>query len=502
MRIGVERNTWLERIDFDGRVHIPGIFADGSALFEAMCEAGAGGSRGEAAARALPSGRAQMGQDEESPLLALRAGARKRPSVQSCPPVDLGIFLPYVAPGRWVAWTCALVLALQFGAVGGSTVQAAGAALQRVSPERINAEALKREIERGRVARRGTTIVGDVMLSGVVSQPFSCIGCDFRGSLRATNVSFRQRINLSGSDFEGPADFSGSTFGGDAVFADTLWLDPVRFDDAAFAAETNFRRARFGSVARFERAEFRGRADFGVSEWRRGAAFAAARFSDASFARASFRTGTRQFEPALDIHEVDASRRLDFGEAGFDGEIAVGGLTTPVLVLAPHEAAKHIRESDAVNLLRRIESSAKRAENFALANDAFYERQILLSHQYSTPRRVMDIVFYRTIAGYLVRPFRPLFTLLVLLAVLSIIRALRRSREAAGARRLERAAAFSSDFGERFKGGLVAAVRWRSSIPAGMGGVEVVTYRVLIVCALVGLYADPSTRQIFEFLRG
>jgi hypothetical protein len=198
---------------------------------------------------------------------------------------------------------------------------------------------------------------------------------------------------------------------------------------------------------------------------------------------------------------VDASRSLDFDLAGFKGEIAVGGLTTPVLVLDPHEAARHVEGPDVVDVLRRIESSAKDAQNFALANDAFYERQIVLSHHYSRPRRVVDAVFYRGIAGYLVRPFHPLLTLLVLTGVLSILRALRGSRARAGASRLRKMHAFSVDFHALFLRSLLEAVRWRSSIPPGKG-LEVFTYRLLVVCALVGLYADPTFRQIFEFLRG
>jgi hypothetical protein len=361
---------------------------------------------------------------------------------------------------------------------------------------------LRRDLDRGRVALRRRTIIGDLRLSGVVSRPFSCIDCDFRGSLRAANVSFRQRINLSRSRIDGRADFTGSTFSGDALFIDTSWGDRVTFDDSDFDAKTNFRKALFRNKARFVRVGFRGPADFDTTVWRNGADFAAARFSDASFVRAFFETQHGlQLQPALDISDVDASRRLNLDLAEFEGEIAVDRMTTPALVLDPQEAAKHVEEPDVVDLLRRIESTAKDAQNFALANDAFYERQIILSRHYSRLRRVVDAVFYRGIAGYLVRPLHPVLTLFLLIAVLSIFRASRGSYARAGAARLQKVAAFSADVRRQFSLSLLEAVRWRSSIPPGKG-LEVFTYRLLVVCALVALYADPTSRQIFEFLRG
>jgi hypothetical protein len=353
--------------------------------------------------------------------------------------------------------------------------------------------------------RQEVEIVGDFVLRGtVVSAPFTCIGCDFRGSVIATNVSFRQRINLVGSRIEGAATFAGSTFSADALFPDTAWEGRVAFEDTEFAAEADFRDNRFFGAASFERARFRGRADFGSAHWLGGADFEAARFSDASFVRAIF--DVHDFRPALDISDVEASRKLDFDSAGFGGLIEARFLTASALVLDPREAAEHVRAFEAVDVLGLIESSAKDAQNFTLANDAFYERQKILSRQYSTPRRVLDFVFYRGMAGYLVRPVHPVFALLVLVTLLAVLRVLisRRTHTPTEARRsrLQTSVGFGVDVREQIRRNILASVRWRTPVPRGVSGLEVVTYRILVVCALVGLYADPSARQIFEFLRG
>jgi hypothetical protein len=82
MRITTEQNpadashaVELERIHFRGRAYVPEVFADGAALFDAVCEQELEGVVREAAERALQAGLSRLGEDEEPQLLAVRAGA-------------------------------------------------------------------------------------------------------------------------------------------------------------------------------------------------------------------------------------------------------------------------------------------------------------------------------------------------------------------------------------------------------------------------------------------
>ena len=78
-----------------------------------------------------------------------------------------------------------------------------------------------------------------------------------------------------------------------------------------------------------------------------------------------------------------------------------------------------VEPSSLPSVLAMIESSAKARGDLGVANDAHYESLVIASRNYSWPIRVLDFVFYRTFAGYLVRPFQPLLALLALAAVVT-----------------------------------------------------------------------------------
>ncbi len=311
-------------------------------------------------------------------------------------------------------------------------------------------------------------------------------------------ASFDDRVDFTGARFRF-ADFSDARFRGEASFADVTGDGNCRFDGADFAGLASFHRALFDSTVTFVRAEFHRRADFRLAVFDGPADFAVASFTDATFATARFAARPRPpREPGLILAEVDASGSLDFSSAEFVGPIDAFGMTADALVLNPHQAANHVFGPQVSDVLELIESSAKDKQNFSLANDAFYERQIILSHHYSAVQRALDVVFYRTVAGYLVRPQRPLLILVVLVWALAVIRTLRARRPY----RLRSMPALSRDLFQRAERSFLTAFRWRSEIPTGMNRLEVFTYRLLLICALIGLYADPTFRQIFEFLRG
>ena len=81
-------------------------------------------------------------------------------------------------------------------------------------------------------------------------------------------------------------------------------------------------------------------------------------------------------------------------------------------------------------VLQTIEESAKARGDLAVANDAHYELRVIQSKHYGTVGHALDYVFYRGIAGYLVRPLRPILVLLGLALLLSVVREVRRARSA------------------------------------------------------------------------
>ncbi len=84
-------------------------------------------------------------------------------------------------------------------------------------------------------------------------------------------------------------------------------------------------------------------------------------------------------------------------------------------------AVRHDRSTEErPEVLALIESSANARGDLARANDAHYALEVLKSAHYSPPLRLLDLVFYRTIAGYFVRPLHPLLAVLALAALVTI----------------------------------------------------------------------------------
>src|SRR5262249_18438774 len=150
-------------------------------------------------------------------------------------------------------------------------------------------------------------------------------------------------------------------------------------------------------------------------------------------------------------------------------------------------------ENNERKILALIESSAKQRGDLGIANDAYYRLRILTSNHYGQPWRALDYVFYRGVAGYLVRPLRPLLVLFVSVFLLALIRALRlRKPSGSGSSRRLRPRQLGA-----------AAWAWSQNLLAdvfdtlarvvpgrGAGGelslgrrVEILIYRILVVCS-------------------
>jgi hypothetical protein len=123
----------------------------------------------------------------------------------------------------------------------------------------------------------------------------------------------------------------------------------------------------------------------------------------------------------------------------------------------------------------------------------------------------LDKVFYRGIAGYFVRPFRPLLTLLALAVFFSLMRYVRQpvtrpSIEGSHLHTILRSAGTrGASFANCFFDTLASIGRGGSSRdgqpPGAAARIEILTYRVLLACALIGFAnSNPTLREMFDTL--
>ena len=168
--------------------------------------------------------------------------------------------------------------------------------------------------------------------------------------------------------------------------------------------------------------------------------------------------------------------------------------------------------ADQRTILQAVEESAKSRGDLGVANDAQYALLALRSQGRWIGWRALDYVFYRGVAGYFVRPFRPLCVLLAVAAVLSLVRFARRPPSAS----VQSGGSSLSRLGGRVRSGaaglLTHLLDTLSSIrsgrisdtdktPAVGERIEVFIYRLLLACAVLGLAnSNPTLREMFDTL--
>lgn len=365
------------------------------------------------------------------------------------------------------------------------------------------------------------------------------------------------RTDFSLAVFEDIASFSGATFTGTAAFGDARFLD-VSFARAEFSAMAGFARTSFRGIANFngtffdesatfDDADFRARTDFAVSVFGRGATFSGAQFaSGASFLAAEFNAPKSGEEDAASFDSVTSAGNLDFTFTDFksparkpqeiavfddlvcgkslvfrttgfppDDSISMTRLQVTDLVLdvaTVRQVAPGDNGSDQESVLRTIENSAKTRDELGVANDAHYELRVRASKRYGATLHALDYVFYRGAAGYFVKPFRPLLLLGAIATLAAMARYLRiRTKpeidSSRGRLRIRwraaqvRCADFLTCLLDTFA---LAAPRWRSTREGDVGlgeRVQAILYRLLLVCALLGLAnSNPTLRNMVDTL--
>lgn len=333
------------------------------------------------------------------------------------------------------------------------------------------------------VELKGTRIRGDLILprSTRISAPLRCRGCHFTGSFRAPEATFERGLDLEESVVDGDLDLSGTSFedwanldgariGGPTLLRgarfsealsarDARFGGSVAFDRARVKGQVAFTRASFGDAATFTGTAFGARADFGQSKYAAGArfddvvfagapSFALGEFgSRASFNGVEFRSGgSFQFAHFADVslERAVAAGPLALDGAVVDGEASFDGLTSTgevsldgvhvrpgslfVEQLAVEELTMDVGLVSAIrgraaqkHMLERLESTAKAREDLSTANDARFHRLSMMGEEKDGAAGLVDDG-NRLLAGYLVRPVRPVASFLGLVGAASLVR--------------------------------------------------------------------------------
>lgn len=420
----------------------------------------------------------------------------------------------------------------------------------------------------------GALFEGAAVFSGPVTQARATFDAEVDFSLAVfddivsfEDATFKRRAEFSSTRFLGNASFSLATFLAGATFDDAVFVDEAGFASVALpgkdsareeggpCASEGFGQGAFEGTVSFDRASFRSTADFrqrcfghdaqlARTDFGKRAEFTQAAFlGDTTFEGARMEGGATfrdaDFDKSAIFDQVAAGGSLDFtavnflGDAHFFGlisddalvfedaiftkEVEMDQLSVASLLLGVDAGKRVIGDVEKRRILRIIESSAKERDDLDRANDAYFERRRLLSEEYGPLRRLADAVFFRGLAGYLVRPTHPLIALAALAFFAALVRCSLVFRSESSD--LESSGSTNAEGAKSLRG--LPGLLWRhfrefvreywrtvrrtvrdkqeSEREPQPLFVEVAIYRALFVVALIGLAnSNPTLRQMVD----
>jgi uncharacterized protein YjbI with pentapeptide repeats len=322
------------------------------------------------------------------------------------------------------------------------------------------------------------------------------------------------------ASFAGAADFSGTNFYGDSVFQGVEFAGPVDFGKDNFFGLANFQNARLDKGATFVAAMLSAPPPPVPKHPRMHPPPKCARIDQLppdSFVLV-------QSGGTVDFSFATLDRGVWFNNMVVNGGMIFHGATLPPcpvvafdevaatsLEMDVSEADKAIASTELTTVLGDIESSAKARGDLGTANDADYERKVLESQHRGWLGYALDVVFYRTIAGYLVRPLQPLAALLILAALMTLVHTGRKAwphpaATSRGARnrlksQIGRVRRILPPLGNAYLQTLALVVPGKgpSADERPARWLEVVAYRLLFVCFLIGVAnSNPTLRQMLD----
>ncbi len=326
-------------------------------------------------------------------------------------------------------------------------------------------------------------------------------------------ASFASSADFTTARFRAASVFAGATFEHDAVFDRAIFDGGTDFRGSTFNGSTTFSAAQFDDRADFSDATFAGRADFGDTRFRNDGTFLGTLFTygggktygvtfGGAISERDLVFDLAQFSGGGIFRQTVAGRALSFDGADmastrklfvFDRASAKG------ITMDVDDALAVVAPGDRRRVLRLIEAGAKASGDLGVANDARFSLEVLKSRDEPWWRRIPNIVLYRLVAGYFVRPFHPLATLFVLAGLVALTRAARKRSAPSGL--VRRVWIRLSAFGRESLDALALVGRRADGNGSGGRRVEAFTYRVLVLCALIGLgNSNPTLREMFDAL--
>lgn len=291
----------------------------------------------------------------------------------------------------------------------------------------------------------------------------SFAGARFQGESIFAGARFARPADFSGAVFAGDADFSGQALPGAAgphhcpdsarrgpgaavSFAGTIFRGRADFYNRCFTAGANFFGTVFAGAANFDSAEFMGDAVFENASFGSDATFVLTWFDATADFTSVLAAGGLSFDldtfgGSVELNGAVVSGRLSLmnltrapycklpGRRIAVGCLYMDNLTAGGIVMDPEKVGALVLGPVApLRVLTEIEQTARADGDITTANDARYDRLTLAARARSGSlwASVQDGFFYRTVAGYLVRPRQPLISLGVLVAAGFLLRCLLR----------------------------------------------------------------------------
>jgi uncharacterized protein YjbI with pentapeptide repeats len=349
-------------------------------------------------------------------------------------------------------------------------------------------------------------------------------GVTFVAPADFSSAHFRAAARFDSAAFSGTATFDGATFDSLSDFGHGEFAETASFAGVGFDGNADFRGRTFGGTATFDDAAFASRSDFSQAMIEQPASFDDARFGDdAAFRGTGVSFKSTNGQPGVSFDHATVVRHLDFDGAVLNSPVQLGGISAgsvsfaetdfsaePFAVYADKidvdslsidlSVLPRVYGRDAqMSVLRRVEATAKDRGDLGLANDARYRLQEIASGDDSLPRRIGDVVLYRTIAGYFVRPLRPLAWLVGVILLAAAVRVFRQRRKRAVRRPLGRLFRLGKDYLDALAATVTPGPPKKGAAMSILRRLELTTYAVLLFCFLVALAnTNPTLRQMVD----
>jgi hypothetical protein len=344
------------------------------------------------------------------------------------------------------------------------------------------------------VSFEGTKFAAPVAFTNCRFESFSAVGAVFSQSADFRGAEFQSLTLFEGAKFGNDALFVGAAFSGQTDFTDTTAQHAADFTQTFFQSFVTFHHAQFNESISFVASELVGGGDFGFLVSGGNVDFSGSVMN--SHRGRGFVFDFMTAKGAVDFSQAAVATGVQFEMEN----ISASALKMSVSIV------DHVDGYDQkVTILKQIQASAKASGDLNAQNDAEYELHVLASQKYALPLRILDFVFYRSIAGYFVRPLNPLIVWILFVAVMAGTRLARRtdlrrypwkrpqgrrlrsvaSVGAAGVRALEEFADTLTYVGPR-----------RGEAGSDRSALEVNISRALVACILVALAsASPTLTQ-------